>query len=197
MKTINYLVALIAGMALLASCSVEKRVHRDGYHVEWHGKNRMEKNTNVDRNEMAQQTNEEKKEISNGATSNVSKVEKPLTSETIKISELTKAEVQTPAVEHKNKPKKREAIRAISQLKEAMDKSAATSVSRMDNTENGNEGHSSQADIIVCVIFAILIPPLGVYLFQEEITTDFWITLLLTLLFWLGALYALYVILAK
>jgi uncharacterized membrane protein YqaE (UPF0057 family) len=50
-------------------------------------------------------------------------------------------------------------------------------------------------DQILAIIFAILIPPLGVYLYEKKITTKFWISLLLTLLFWLpGAIYALLVV---
>lgn len=51
---------------------------------------------------------------------------------------------------------------------------------------------------ILAVIFAILIPCVGVLIWQNSITIDFWITLLLMFLFWLpGIIYALYVILAK
>ena len=47
----------------------------------------------------------------------------------------------------------------------------------------------------LAIIFAILIPPLGVYLYQNAITTKFWISLVLTLLFWLpGAIYSLLVV---
>lgn len=52
------------------------------------------------------------------------------------------------------------------------------------------------ASTAVQVIFAILLPPLGVYLHEGEINNRFWISLLLTLLFWLpGAIYALVVVL--
>lgn len=48
---------------------------------------------------------------------------------------------------------------------------------------------------ILAIIFAILIPPLGVFIYQQRITTKFWISLLLTLLFWLpGAIYSLLVV---
>jgi uncharacterized membrane protein YqaE (UPF0057 family) len=49
---------------------------------------------------------------------------------------------------------------------------------------------------ILLIILAILLPPLAVYLHQDEINSKFWIALLLTLLFWLpGIIYALIVIL--
>ncbi|HHG84249.1 MAG TPA: YqaE/Pmp3 family membrane protein [Bacteroidetes bacterium] len=52
------------------------------------------------------------------------------------------------------------------------------------------------ADEIVCLIVAIFIPPLGVFLF-EGLSTNFWIDLLLTILLpWIGGLiFALYIIL--
>jgi uncharacterized membrane protein YqaE (UPF0057 family) len=52
------------------------------------------------------------------------------------------------------------------------------------------------ASTVLQVIFAILIPPLGVYLHEGEINKRFWISLLLTLLFFLpGIIYALVVVL--
>ena len=48
---------------------------------------------------------------------------------------------------------------------------------------------------ILAIIFAILIPPVGVLIYQGKITTKFWISLVLTLLFWLpGAIYSLLVV---
>ena len=59
---------------------------------------------------------------------------------------------------------------------------------------NRRAGKESE-DNILAIVFAILIPPLGVYLYEKKITTKFWISLLLTLLFWLpGAIYALLVV---
>lgn len=51
---------------------------------------------------------------------------------------------------------------------------------------------------LLLVILAILLPPLAVYLHQGEINSKFWISLLLTLLFWVpGVIYALIVVLGK
>lgn len=48
---------------------------------------------------------------------------------------------------------------------------------------------------VLAIIFAILIPPLGVFIHQGEINNKFWISLLLTLLFFLpGMIYALLVV---
>ncbi|MDE3236786.1 MAG: YqaE/Pmp3 family membrane protein [Bacteroidota bacterium] len=57
-------------------------------------------------------------------------------------------------------------------------------------------GDADTNTILLCIV-AILLPPLAVYLYEKEINTKFWISLLLTLLFWLpGIIYALLVILA-
>lgn len=57
-------------------------------------------------------------------------------------------------------------------------------------------GGDADTNTLLLVILAILLPPLAVYLHQGEINNKFWISLLLTLLFWLpGIIYALVVIL--
>lgn len=49
---------------------------------------------------------------------------------------------------------------------------------------------------ILLAILAILLPPLAVYLHEGELNTKFWLSVLLTLLFWLpGVIYALIVVL--
>ncbi len=51
------------------------------------------------------------------------------------------------------------------------------------------------ANRTLIIILAILIPPLGVYLHEGEINSKFWISLLLTLLFFIpGMIYALLVV---
>lgn len=57
-------------------------------------------------------------------------------------------------------------------------------------------GDDPSTNTLLLVILAILLPPLAVYLHQGEINTKFWISLILTLLFWLpGVIYALIVVL--
>lgn len=51
-------------------------------------------------------------------------------------------------------------------------------------------------DFALLVVLAIILPPLAVYLHEGEIATRFWISLLLTLLFFLpGIIYALIIVL--
>jgi uncharacterized membrane protein YqaE (UPF0057 family) len=55
----------------------------------------------------------------------------------------------------------------------------------------------SSVDPIILIILAILLPPLAVYL-VDDISTPFWIDLILTLLFFLpGMIYALYIVLTS
>jgi len=57
-------------------------------------------------------------------------------------------------------------------------------------------GREADTNTLLLVILAILLPPLAVYLHEGEINNRFWISLLLTLLFWLpGVIYALVIIL--
>ena len=55
---------------------------------------------------------------------------------------------------------------------------------------------ASDLDTTLIIIITILIPPLGVYLYEDDITTRFWISLILTLLFYFpGLIYSLLVVL--
>ena len=56
-------------------------------------------------------------------------------------------------------------------------------------------GHGKKVDQVVLIILAILLPPLAVYLYEEEINGKFWLSLLLWFLFILpGIIYALLVV---
>lgn len=57
-------------------------------------------------------------------------------------------------------------------------------------------GQEPSTNTLLLVILAILLPPLAVYLHEGEINNRFWISLLLTILFWIpGVIYALIIIL--
>ncbi|HET9057503.1 MAG TPA: YqaE/Pmp3 family membrane protein, partial [Chitinophagaceae bacterium] len=63
--------------------------------------------------------------------------------------------------------------------------------------KNKRRGDAS-TNTVLLVILAILLPPLAVYLHQGEVNSKFWISLLLTLLFWIpGVIYSLIVILGN
>lgn len=55
----------------------------------------------------------------------------------------------------------------------------------------------ASTNTILLVILAVLLPPLAVYLHENAFNGKFWLSLLLTLLFWLpGLIYALFVVLS-
>ena len=57
-------------------------------------------------------------------------------------------------------------------------------------------GSEPSTNTLLLVILAILLPPLAVYLHEGTINNRFWISLVLTLLFWIpGVIYALIVVL--
>lgn len=59
-------------------------------------------------------------------------------------------------------------------------------------------GAEPSTNTLLLVILAILLPPLAVYLYEGEINTRFWISLILTLLFFIpGVIYALILILGN
>lgn len=61
-----------------------------------------------------------------------------------------------------------------------------------------NFEEASDIDLALLVIITILIPPLGMFLHEGDITNRFWISLVLTLLFYIpGLIYSLVVILGE
>ena len=194
MNKLKYTLGIIALISVFASCSVEKRVHRNGYHVEWHGRNKQVEQT------ASQPTDKDLAIVENDAQ---------------KDPEVQSIAIPQPTLEHaaapveiekevksdlaKNIPTKRQA------RKEAMQSLTHASKSNLWNGHKAELSHSidaaetdSQTDQLVCVIVALFLPFLGVYLYQGDITQDFWITLILSLLFYFpGLFYGLYVILLK
>lgn len=66
-----------------------------------------------------------------------------------------------------------------------------------DAKKDDSESSADDTELLLLVILAILLPPLAVYLYEGVIDINFWICLILTLLFWLpGIIFALIVILA-
>jgi len=54
----------------------------------------------------------------------------------------------------------------------------------------------SDTNTLLLVILAIILPPLAVFLHENALNTKFWLSLLLTLIFWIpGVIYALIVVL--
>lgn len=90
------------------------------------------------------------------------------------------------------------AVNGFNQLSKAEKKQRLKEVKKEINHFKALKKKGMDADdrTILLVVLAILLPPLAVYLHQGEINNKFWISLVLTLLFWApGVLYALLVVL--
>ncbi len=92
--------------------------------------------------------------------------------------------VKTALAEFKNLSKKERKERVKNVKKEL----------KLFNKEK-KENKNSKVEQVVLIILAILLPPLAVYLHQEEVNGKFWLSLLLWFLFILpGVIYALLVV---
>ena len=80
--------------------------------------------------------------------------------------------------------------------KEKKDRLKAVKKAVKEHKAKVRAGQDVSENTLLLVIIAILLPPLAVYLHQGEINSKFWISLLLTLLFYVpGLIYSLIVIL--
>jgi uncharacterized membrane protein YqaE (UPF0057 family) len=77
-------------------------------------------------------------------------------------------------------------------------KEAKKELKKYKSSKKDGNTSKKETDQTLLIILCILLPPLAVYLKEEEINSKFWISLLLTLLFWIpGVIYALLVVLGE
>lgn len=91
-----------------------------------------------------------------------------------------------------------ESVSQFNQLSKKEKKQRVTEVKKQLKLfkQNQREGKASDEKTILLVILSIILPPLAVYLYEDAITSKFWIDLLLTILFWIpGVVFALLVVL--
>jgi uncharacterized membrane protein YqaE (UPF0057 family) len=197
-QTLNLWVAIIGIAAFgLSSCStdkglsVTKRKYRGGYHVEWNGT--KQKKQSLTHNEMSV-TKEAAREIAT-----IEKMEKKKTTPVLASSDnaivpyqsnITGAntEIDNPITVDKSELGSSISELSKSEMRQLKKEIKTTIRQEMKTaTENG----SSDMPMWALIIITILLPPLGVGLalgFHKE----FWITLLLWLLFYFpGLIYAL------
>jgi uncharacterized membrane protein YqaE (UPF0057 family) len=89
------------------------------------------------------------------------------------------------------------AVKAFSSLSKAERKAKMKEVkSLMKDYKANRASGEANTNTLLLAILAILLPPLAVYLHEGDINTKFWISILLTLCFWIpGVIYALIVVL--
>lgn len=90
------------------------------------------------------------------------------------------------------------AVAAFKSLSKSEKKARLAEVKQMvKNYKAEKAAGEGGTNTLLLAILAILLPPLAVYLHENAINTKFWISLLLTLLFWIpGVIYALIVVLS-
>lgn len=90
------------------------------------------------------------------------------------------------------------AVAAFKSLSKTEKKSRISEAKQLLKDYKANKASDeAETNTILLAILAILLPPLAVYLHENAINTKFWISLLLTLIFWIpGVIYALIVIFA-
>ena len=99
-----------------------------------------------------------------------------------------KNETVTSALNHFNSLSKKD--------KKAKIKEAKSVLTKYKADKKAGRAADPDTNQILLVILAIFLPPLAVYLHENEINNKFWISLVLTILFWVpGVIYALLVVL--
>jgi uncharacterized membrane protein YqaE (UPF0057 family) len=200
MKTILYSSLLLIAVTLSScgSLGFTKRKYRKGYHWD------IAKNASATDKKEARPTTGEKRKI---ATSTPLYEETPAVAVIEKSSPaITKTSKPTPEKEKTNTSDNKTYFHSNTAKKEVHPSEVTVSAKKEDHQASENKiskplpaklstyaskkgGDVNKALLVICCIF---LPPLAVYLFQDDINTDFWVDLLLTLLlFWIfGMIFA-------
>lgn len=188
-------------MALLAismfSCNVidiTKKRYSNGYYVSLSNAPKVEAQNNIVKESKDEQVTKVKKEkciekpVMEIATINIAQEEiVPDINVSAKAKTIHKKKNKFLA---QNKP-----IFAIKSSKFALNSGQMQEQKLINKTAQKNKGGASDADLVLLVILAILLPPLAVFL-KRGLDSMFWISLILTLLFWFpGVIFALLVVL--
>lgn len=196
----NLLILSVIATYLLSSCnssvSIVKRKYNDGYYVS----TSHHSNTTVTKEENNINKQEITKDIENDNTTTVGnavseKSETPNTSVETDVTSMVSnnkketAHTQKSTIERKVGSKK---ITATEMMPFVFKKQVSKIAQPVPQSK---EVRSSQ---ILEIILSIFLPPVAVYLHTNGLTTEFWIDLILTCLFWVpGVIYALYIVLTQ
>lgn len=188
----NRIIAIIAIVTLMSSCSIEKRHYMSGYHVDWHSRSaKVEHHKHQD-------TEDQTTVASNGLVNETAiNTEQPCIQEVINVESVELTE-QTAS---SNQNISKEEIKAEKKLNRIISQTLHQKdvTSTIDNTAQVNQveqkSENADTELLLLALLAILLPPLAVFLFENSITTNFWISVILTLLGWLpGIIFAFYII---
>jgi uncharacterized membrane protein YqaE (UPF0057 family) len=203
MKSTKLLIVLIISSAILGSCSIQKRYHRDGLNISWnHSSIKKDKNTNpinqdnesitisqrIDNNSEIQMQGSSytttddiasTELVANFATTNNEKTENVFESESASVSNA-------------------QTVEKIQDNKSQNEKSMKQQFSVLKKNIKSNK-KADEDDFILYVVLAFFIPPLAVFLYEgSEWTQRCTVNLILTLLCGIpGLIHALVIILGR
>jgi uncharacterized membrane protein YqaE (UPF0057 family)/PBP1b-binding outer membrane lipoprotein LpoB len=192
---------ILAAFAIfISSCSVEKRLHTDGYHVEWFSNNTR----TAAKQQPTTVTSEAQIAEVSPTPCAVEEVNSSVTEEAVVVA--TPANISTTdeatIIERKITKAERKAIRnAIKEMRNENNKAYSNTI-----TSQGFDASSSltktelknpeEYDVALLVVLAFFLPPLSVYLYEGSWTSRCTTNLILTLLCGLpGLIHALIVVL--
>jgi uncharacterized membrane protein YqaE (UPF0057 family) len=186
---------LLFSVALLSSCTIEKRKHFSGYHVQWHTSlKKAEKSTNtiVDEKEIELASNNiiEKRNIDAQALNSEDNKE---------LAEWTPPVIHSPALSFSKKAEKQiSPITKVSSIHSAYTTENRVAHRIIQSVMMKQQRDSDDADLYIflaIILLAIILPPCSVFLHQGCCNSFFWYTVDLTLLGWIpGIVYAFIII---
>jgi uncharacterized membrane protein YqaE (UPF0057 family) len=199
-NTFPFAIMAMVAVVLFSSCagtgSITKRYHSNGYQVNlnWFGKDKKKES-------VAAKPAERRHVVSTQAQKTADEPVQLVTEEPVPVpatagntclkeqAARVKAAVKTSAAGVKTVVQQgvEELKPAVKEIRPAVKKALKTLPEKKNSWADDNQ--------LIAAIVAIFIPFLGVLIYEGSITTHFWISLLLTLLFFLpGMIYALLVI---
>jgi uncharacterized membrane protein YqaE (UPF0057 family) len=193
------LLCVVAIATILSSCSIEKRVHTDGYHIEWYSNNNKGK--------IQQQAPEASTEKVASAVTQENLNVCDVASNNTEVSETAPAAIeldspQTAEIAAENNRVNRKAMRqAVKELRKELKQQQQSSspmqlFSGKSSVAQAELNNADEPDKVLLVILAFFLPPLAVYLYEGSWTKRCTTNLILTLLCGLpGLIHALIVIL--
>ena len=211
MKRLVVMTSLFAGL-LLGSCAtnnvasgglIQKRKHNKGFHLNFPSKVAdragedvadMPIDVNTPVSAPIQHVPSTSPSVASSTNDHVEAAEPVLIQET----EVAHQDVSTRKSVSKSTPQE--------SVIQYMNRRGRSSFSTVSETELSKDSWSAQkenksnslfaVELIILVLLAFLLPPLAVYLSEGSWNTRCWISLILTLLFWIpGIIFALYVVL--
>lgn len=185
---------------IFTSCSIEKRRYTDGYHVEWHHKNKDTRIANSDTKKdivvldqlvalqnLDNQNIPDKSSIINPSESQLNEIQPSVVSEVKHQSDrilVAKKKAVNPG------------LVAEKLLSNTLIRHQRATDGALNFEATGENNTDSDADTLLLIIIAIFISPLAVFLHEGSWNSKCWINLVLWLLFiFPGFIHALIVIL--